>query len=1306
MVNANFLATVSMLLERRHLRVVLLAVVLLMTSGVAEAAVTVRSVELSSNKDTLTFTLAGIPAGLSGSAKNRLRFKFKPDYSSESLGSNPGPLKWDSGASTANFNKTSRGNDFWRFYFVRGSLDASETFVLPLGVGHTIQGGEVMTFDNKAAFTVDVTIPTEPYDYTLSVNPNSVREDAGRTKIVVKAKAKEAQTSDTQINLSLSDPALLNTRYRIELPTLKIPKGKKEVTGTIIFTPIEDDKITADLTITIMGSVGGNKSVGSADVTLTDSDKVSTQISLSFSDADLSKKDSATNIIVTATLNGKTLTRDLSFSLVIDEAGEGSAERDTDYTAALATITIPDRRVSGKATITIVPKGVGTGKIWLKANKDLTDSKGNTIAVIPNSIEITTVPTTVIEGLTAAPFSIREDAGPKEVTLNLSLQNALLINETVQITITDNSDDLCKDEDSASESDCPFEGAVHAVRDVDYSVKVQPIIVPKGKTKGTTTITVTPINNAKENSKRAFKVNAKVRDNPPFVAGILITDDDTLSDMVTLEVSATEIIEGTGAQEVTVTGTLNGKESKDNVVVILTIDEDINGDGEVNDDDKAATRDVDYVASLATLVIPSGSTTGRATITIIPIADNAEEDDEKIRLISAAASPPKAKDADGDVRVLTVNAATLMLKDPQAGSTPPKSPDPGIPAFAANDTIADQEYVVGTAIDSLVLPAATGGNGDLTYSISTLPAGLAFDAATRTLSGTPSVATDGASNMVYTVIDGDNDANALVFSIAVTRAVLPAPTTDAKLTVVPSSIREDAEVTQILLTVTLAAAKATSEQVRITIVDPSEGTPAVRDSDYAAALEPVINIPAGATVGTAMLTLTPLDNTQLDGSRVLGVQARFASGATLLNNIAISDDETASKSIELSVNPQAISEEGDETSVTVTATLDGKALSEDARVTVFIDETSTATRDLDYSARFNPQLVIPAGSLTGSGLFVIRPIDDIITEGREIIKLTGVIDGLAGDEAEIVLSDEKIALSDKEQPLGFAAGVSIADREYTAEHAITPLVLPAASGGTGDLKYSVSALPVGLAFDAATRTISGTPTAETDVVNIIYAVIDGDGETAVLSFSIKINPTLSFEAFFDLFRNASGKVVPTASSDLAEIREFIVGQRVEGLALPEASGGTAPLTYRLSPPLPPGLVFDAATRTIAGTPRAEAKHAEYTYMVTDANGASASLSLQTLPTAFSLAANYPNPFNPTTTIQYALPQAVDVELTVYNVVGQPVRTLVAEHQSAGRYAVEWDAADDSGQSVSSGLYFYRLQAGGEFHQAKRMLLLK
>ena len=80
------------------------------------------------------------------------------------------------------------------------------------------------------------------------------------------------------------------------------------------------------------------------------------------------------------------------------------------------------------------------------------------------------------------------------------------------------------------------------------------------------------------------------------------------------------------------------------------------------------------------------------------------------------------------------------------------------------------------------------------------------------------------------------------------------------------------------------------------------------------------------------------------------------------------------------------------------------------------------------------------------------------------------------------------------------------------------------------------------------------------------------------------------------------------------------------------------------------------------------------------------------PPAFGLADNYPNPFNPSTTIGYALPAESEVRLEVFNTAGQRVRVLLATHQPAGHYTVEWDTRDAQGQAVASGVYFYRLQA--------------
>jgi flagellar hook assembly protein FlgD len=94
-----------------------------------------------------------------------------------------------------------------------------------------------------------------------------------------------------------------------------------------------------------------------------------------------------------------------------------------------------------------------------------------------------------------------------------------------------------------------------------------------------------------------------------------------------------------------------------------------------------------------------------------------------------------------------------------------------------------------------------------------------------------------------------------------------------------------------------------------------------------------------------------------------------------------------------------------------------------------------------------------------------------------------------------------------------------------------------------------------------------------------------------------------------------------------------------------------------------------------------------------------------IPTAFALQPNYPNPFNPSTTINYGLPQQVEVKLMIYDMLGQHVRTLVNQTQQAGRYAITWNGRNEQGQPVASGVFIYRLQAGS-FTQVRRMALVR
>ena len=91
---------------------------------------------------------------------------------------------------------------------------------------------------------------------------------------------------------------------------------------------------------------------------------------------------------------------------------------------------------------------------------------------------------------------------------------------------------------------------------------------------------------------------------------------------------------------------------------------------------------------------------------------------------------------------------------------------------------------------------------------------------------------------------------------------------------------------------------------------------------------------------------------------------------------------------------------------------------------------------------------------------------------------------------------------------------------------------------------------------------------------------------------------------------------------------------------------------------------------------------------------------EVIPKSFTLHQNYPNPFNPITTLRYDLPQESDVTLTIYDITGRMVQTLVNELQQAGMKKVIWNASD-----VSSGVYIYRIQAGN-FTQTRKMILLK
>ncbi|MYA72287.1 T9SS type A sorting domain-containing protein, partial [Candidatus Poribacteria bacterium] len=303
------------------------------------------------------------------------------------------------------------------------------------------------------------------------------------------------------------------------------------------------------------------------------------------------------------------------------------------------------------------------------------------------------------------------------------------------------------------------------------------------------------------------------------------------------------------------------------------------------------------------------------------------------------------------------------------------------------------------------------------------------------------------------------------------------------------------------------------------------------------------------------------------------------------------------------------------------------------------------------------------------------------------------------------------------------------------------LMLPAAIGGTPPYTYTLSALPIGLAFDGITRQINGTPTT-VGTTNATYTATDNTGASASLTFTITVEMNLDI--------NADGQVNVI---DLMWVAMFY-GTRGDGLAADVNADGIVnvedfaavaagvdaanPIPQWAKQALFAALEQAIEIEDVAAAPMQRDKHQRVSSLRLTYDNVAAALSdvsvlagndvqlekwlplleellhllaeMQSIPETTALLANYPNPFNPETWIPYQLATPADVKLTIYDIRGRVVRDLDLGHQRAGMYqsksrAAYWDGRNAVGEPVASGLYFYTLTAG-EFSATRKLLIRK
>ena len=580
----------------------------------------------------------------------------------------------------------------------------------------------------------------------------------------------------------------------------------------------------------------------------------------------------------------------------------------------------------------------------------------------------------------------------------------------------------------------------------------------------------------------------------------------------------------------------------------------------------------------------------------------------------------------------------------------------------------NQSYTVDTAITALVLPAATGGTGTLRYALTGLPAGLSFNAGTRTLSGTPTAAA--ATELTYTVTDTNDASTSQTFTVTVnTGLALPAPddqgyTVDTAIdalvlpeatggtgplsytltgpagSALPAGLSFDENSRTLsgtpdteavtILTYTVTDANDATTMVTFTVtVNDGVTLPALSAQSYTLNAEIADLVLSAASGGTAPLTYAltgalPAGLTFNAASRRLtGTPTAVTSATTLTYTVTDANDATASQAFTVTVNDGVTLPAPDAQSYTLNAEIADLVLSAASGGTAPLTYALTNLPDgLDFDA--------DAGTRTLSG----TPG----TEGSTTLTYT--------------VTDTNGATASQTFTVTVNAGLVLTapdNQSYTVDTAIDALILPAATGGTGTLRYALTGLPAGLSFNAGTRTLSGTPTAVTSATTLTYTVTDDNGASTSQTFTVTVNDGLVLTDPTNQFHT-----VNTAITDLQ---------------LPEASGGTGPLSYTLTGPadaaLPDGLTFTAGTLTLSGTPTAAAS-TELTYTVTDANGATASQT-------FTVAVNTGLALSAPPAPSYTVDTAIDA--------------LVLSAATGGTGALTYTLTGPAGSALPGGLTF-------------------
>ena len=834
----------------------------------------------------------------------------------------------------------------------------------------TGSAGDITVTKAEMTLTDDETAPTA---IALTTAPTSVGEDDSATQVTVTATLGGSVTlaGATEVAVSVGGgTATSGTDYTAVADiTLTIAATESSGTGTFTLTPKQDSVSEGDETIDVTGTAN-DFTVTKAEMTLTDDETAPGTIALTTAPTSVGEDDSATQVTVTATLDGSVTLP--GATAVTVSVGGGSATSGTDYTAVESfTLTIAATESTGTGTFTLTPTqdSVSEGDETI----DVTGA-ANDFTVTKATMTLTddeTAPGTMT--LTTDPTSVGEDDSATQVTVTATLGGNVTLPGATEVTVS--------------------VGGGSATSGTDYTaVESFTLTIAATESTGTGTFTLTPKQDSVSEGSETIDVTGSAGDLTVTKAEMMLTDDETAPTAITLTTAPASVREDDSATAVTVTATLDGNVTLAGATAVT-----------VSVGGGSATSGTDYTAVADfTLTIAATESTGTGTFTLTPTQDNVSEGDETIDVTGSA----------GDI---TVTKAEMTLTDDETAPTAIALTT--APTSVGEDDSATQVTVTATLGGSVTLAGATEvavsvGGGSAT-------SGTDYTAVTDFTLTIAATESTGTGTFTLTpkqdsVSEGDEtiDVTGSAGDITVTKAEMTltddetAPTAIA-LTTAPTSVGEDDSATQVTVTATLGGNVTLPGATEVTVS--VGGGSATSGTDYTAVESFTLTIAATESTGTGTFTLTPKQDSVSEGDETIDVTGTANDFTVTKAEMTLTDDETAPGTIALTTAPTSVGEDDSATQVTVTATLGGNVTLPGAtEVTVSVGG-GTAASGTDYTAVESFTLTIAATESTGTGTFTLTPTQDSVSEGDETIDVTGTAGDITVTKAEMTLTDDETA---------------------------------------------------------------------------------------------------------------------------------------------------------------------------------------------------------------------------------------------------------------------------------------------------------